>query len=78
MDQNNSLETEDSSTNASTEGTSSLENIDSTSTLEGVDATGKIVDKAAEKKKLPFFKRLIHGTNIYLLLYHRNGGVSFQ
>jgi len=69
MDQNNSLETEDSSTNASTEGTSSLENIDSTSTLEGVDATGKIVDKAAEKKKLPFFKRLIHGTNIYLLLF---------
>jgi cytoskeletal protein CcmA (bactofilin family) len=69
MDQNNSLESEDTSPKDGADGASSLEDIDSTSTLEGVDSTGKIVDKVSDKKKLPFFKRLLHGTNIYLLMF---------
>lgn len=67
--QNNSLESEDTSTNAPSDTAGSLEGADSTSTLEGVESTGKIVDKVTEKKKLPFFKRLVRGTNIYLLLF---------
>ena len=69
MDQNNSLESNDTSQDEATDSTSSLESSNATSSLEGVDATGKIVDKVAAKKKLPFFKRLVRGTNIYLLLF---------
>lgn len=66
MDQNNSLESQDSTT---PEENSSVQPADSTSTLEGVESTGKIVDKVADKKKVPFFKRLVRKTNIYLLLF---------
>lgn len=69
MDQNNSLESSENTSTDATEAGGSLSAGESTSSLEGVDSTGKIVDKVAEKKKLPFFKRLIHGTNIYLLLF---------
>ena len=69
MDQNNSLESDDNSQNDGAEATSSLENSNATSSLEGVDATGKIIDKVAAKKKLPLFKRMLRGTNIYLLLF---------
>jgi len=69
MDQNNSLESNDSSQDEAVDSASSIESTESTSSLESVDATGKIVDKVAAKKKLPFFKRLLHGTNIYLLLF---------
>jgi cytoskeletal protein CcmA (bactofilin family) len=69
MDQNNSLESEDNDANSGGESTGSLESTDSTSSLEGVESTGKIVDKVTETKKLPFFKRLMKGTNIYLLLF---------
>ena len=59
MEQNNSLESDDS-------GVDSV----STSSLEGsVEQTGKIVDIAPPAKKLPLIKRLIHGVNIYLLLF---------
>lgn len=69
MDQNNSLESEDSNSAGTTENDPSVQTAEPTSSLEGVEDTGKIVDKVAEAKKLPFFKRLLKGTNIYLLLF---------
>lgn len=68
MDQNNSLETNDSGEAPST---SSLESADATTVNaeSSVADTGKIVDKTPEKKKLPLRQRITKGVNIYLLLF---------
>jgi len=66
MEQNDSLETEDTS---SSDGTSSLEGSTPTSSLEGVQDTGKIVDKTPAAAKLPFAKRLLKKMNVYLLIF---------
>ena len=68
MEDNNSLETEN------TEGAESTSSLETTATDAGgaVDNTGKIVDKTPEKAKLPFFKRLLRKMNVYLLLQLKN------
>lgn len=65
MEDNNSLETEN------TEGAESTSSLETTATDAGgaVDNTGKIVDKTPEKAKLPFFKRLLRKMNVYLLIF---------
>lgn len=65
MEQNDSLETKDTSSSVST---SSFEG-GSTSSLEGVQATGKIVDKTPSRAKLPLGKRLLKKMNVYLLIF---------
>lgn len=66
MEQNDSLETEDTGSSGST---SSLEGSTSSSSLEGVQDTGKIVDKVSAGPKLPLGKRLLKKVNVYLLIF---------
>lgn len=66
MEQNDSLETEDT---GSSENSSSIDSTNSTSSLEGVADTGKIVDKTPAAAKLPLGKRLLKKMNVYLLIF---------
>jgi len=66
MEQNDSLETEDTGSSGSS---SSLEGSNPTSSLESVEDTGKIVDKTPATAKLPLLKRLLKKMNIYLLIF---------
>ena len=67
MEQNNSLETED--TGSSESSAPLAEDSTSTSSLEGVQDTGKIIDKTPTSAKLPLAKRLLKKMNIYLLIF---------